>query len=428
MTIYQIWAATIGIFLLIMTWKTKRFTKNMILLKNLPVGHLRWPKVSFIVPACNEEEHIERATQTLLNIDYPNLEIVIVNDRSTDKTGEIAERVAKNDPRMKVIHIKELPAGWLGKVHALEKGIAATKGDWILLADADIHFSKTALKKALTYCETENLDFMTAVPDITTKNSILQMMIAQLFHQATVFFDPRRMNDPKNKTCYGQGAFMLVKRTTYERSEKLEWLRMEAIDDTGLALMMRRAGARMGAVAGKDEIQLEWYPSVRSFVHGVEKNAFAFSQYSLILLSGFLLTITTIFLGFTLAPALSDSILIQAFSVTSMIVYLAAIRSQMKNIMKLKLWQILLFPIAFIALPFVFLRAGLLAIWRNGIIWRGTFYSLDDLKKNQRMKLANLVFDVNPSLNLEIPNLECLDNAIELPDFLKESEKLQTSK
>lgn len=410
MTIFQIWASIVGIFLLVMTWKTNRFTRHMTLLKNLPVGQMNWPKVSFIVPACNEEDYIEKSAHSLLQIDYPNLEVVIVNDRSTDRTGEIVNRIAKEDSRIKVIHIKELPEGWLGKVHALDNGIKATTGDWILLADADINFSKTALKKALTYCADESLDFLTAVPDITTKSSILQMMIAQLFHQATVFFDPRKMNDPKHKTCYGQGAFMLVKRATYEKSERLEWLKMEALDDTGLALMMRRVGARMGAVAGKDEIQLEWYPSVRGFVEGVEKNAFAFSQYSLVLLSGFILTVSAIFLGFTLAPALAESAPVQVFSVACMAIYLLSIRKQMKNIMELRFWQILLFPIAFLALPFVFLRAAILAISRKGIIWRGTFYSLDELKKNQRMKLANLAFDMENKLE------------IEMPDFLVEDE------
>jgi glycosyltransferase involved in cell wall biosynthesis len=384
----------------------------MVLLKNRPAEDAnntldkasKWPKVSFIVPACNEQDYIEKSIKSLLNIDYPNIELVVVNDRSTDQTGVIADRLANNDTRIKIIHIKELPAGWLGKVHALNTGIQATHSDWILLADADIQFNKSALKKALTYCQTENIDFLTAVPDITTKNSILQMMIAQLFHQATVFFDPLRMNDPKNKTCYGQGAFLLLKRSTYEKSEKFEWLKMEAIDDTGLALMMRRAGAKMGAVSGKDEIQLEWYPSIKGFIQGVEKNAFAFSQYSMIILSGFIITVSFIFLGFTLAPALSGSMTVQIFSIFCLGIYLHSIQQQMKNIMALKLWQILLFPIAFITLPFVFLRAAVLAIWRKGIIWRGTFYSLAELKKNQRMKLANLVFDVDakPCVDIQI--------------------------
>ncbi len=400
MHVFQAWTVVTGLFFLFLSWKTRRFTKSLISLKNLP-SHLEqkeatpWPKVSFVIPACNEVATIESAMRSLLNIDYPNLEFILVEDRSSDGTDRIVDRFAFSDSRVKVLHITELPTGWLGKVNALDKGISMTSGDWILLADADVHLATDALKKAVAFSLKERLDFLTVIPEIKTKSFGLKIMIAQLFHQASVFFDPRRINDPSHKACYGQGAFMLLKRSTYEQSEKMEWLKMEVVDDTGLALLMRRAGARMGAVAGQGEVQLEWYPDLKSFIRGMEKNAFAFAQYSLPILCGFILSTFLIFLGFTLSPIESGSWIYEAFSASCLLIYLFSIRKQMRNLMQIRIWSILLFPLSFICLPMIFLRAALLTFKQGGVIWRGTFYSLSELRTHQRMKLANLVFAPN---------------------------------
>ncbi len=427
MILFQIWATISGIILLLLMIKTIRFNFAIESLKDVLIDEENnrtslqknsqalqksaktknshspssWPKISFIVPACNEEQTIKAAAESLLDIDYPNLEIVIVNDRSTDNTGKIADRFAERDSRLKVLHITELPEGWLGKVHALDRGISMTKSEWILLADADIHFNSDAIKKAITYCQNKKIDFLTAVPDIKSKSSSLQILIAQLFHQASLFFSPKRLNDPKQKTCYGQGAFMLLNRAMYDRSEGMQWLRMEVIDDTGLAVMMRRAGARMGAVAGKDEIQLEWYPDVAAYFKGVEKNAFAFCQYNWLILFGLGLTNWLFVLGFSLAPVFSGNSLIQGFCAFSLLGYLGAIYFQMKKLLDLRFWQVCMFPIAVLILPVIFVRAATLSVINKGIYWRGTFYSLVELKRNQRMKLANLVFSIDEDPNEE---------------------------
>jgi len=398
MTLIQGWSIISSFLLLLLTIKTLKFKSSIDSLKDVRVrlpANQNWPKISFIVPACNEGETIRTAAKSLLEIDYPNLEVVMVNDRSIDDTGKIMDQLASEDRRLKVIHIKELPKGWLGKVHALNKGIESTRGEWILLADADIHFNVDAMKKAVTYCHEKSIDFLTAVPDIRSKSPVLQTLIAQLLHQASLFFHPQKLNDPKQRTCYGQGAFMLLRRVVYEKSEGMKWLRMEAIDDTGLAVMMRRAGARMGAVSGKDEISLEWYPGVMAYIKGVEKNAFAFCQYNWFILLGMCVTNWLLVLGFTLAPAKSDCLGIQIFCVFSLASYLLAIRQQMKKLIRLRFSQICFFPVAIMVMPLVFIRAAVLVALNKGIYWRGTFYSIIELKANQRMKLANLIFSID---------------------------------
>jgi len=167
---------------------------------------------------------------------------------------------------------------------------------------------------------------------------------------------------------------------------------MEAVDDTGLAVMMRKAGARMGALAGKDEISLEWYPSLPSYLRGVEKNAFALCQYNWGILLSLCVTNWWFFFGFTWAPWHCTVAWIQWFNGLGLASYYLAIYLQMKNLMQVRLYQVLLFPVAIALLPLIFLRAAALAVLRGGIDWRGTFYPLEELKQNQKMKLLSLVF------------------------------------
>ena len=151
----------------------------------------------------------------------------------------------------------------------------------------------------------------------------------------------------------------------------------------------------MGAVSGRGEIELEWYPNVMGYIKGVEKNAFAFCQYRWSILFVMGLLNWAFVLGFTLIPILSHQLWVQLMSLTCTIAYLTSIHLQMKKILDLKFWQVCFFPLAIISLPIVFLRAATLAKINKGIYWRGTFYSLDELKKNQRMKLTNLIFSID---------------------------------
>src|ERR1700692_565900 len=136
MVIFKLWTIITGVFLLILCWRTRRFTSSLFSLQKQALSPRKeWPRVSIVIPACNEALTIEAAAESLLNVQYPNLEIILVNDRSIDNTGQIMDRLALTDARLKVVHIHDLPEGWLGKVHALSRGLEKTSGEWILLTD-----------------------------------------------------------------------------------------------------------------------------------------------------------------------------------------------------------------------------------------------------------------------------------------------------
>ena len=116
------------------------------------------PSVSVIIPACDEEQGIASALTSVLTLDYPNLEIIVLNDRSSDATPQILDRMAAEDPRLRVIHISELPAGWLGKNHALHLGAAQAKGEYLLFTDADVHMAPDTLRRAAARMQVHQLD------------------------------------------------------------------------------------------------------------------------------------------------------------------------------------------------------------------------------------------------------------------------------
>jgi len=195
------------------------------------------PRVSIIVPARNEEEDIELSLTRLLELDYDNYEVIAVNDRSTDRTGEIMERVALSGSvkgRLRVIHHSELPFGWLGKTHAMWTATNEATGDWLLFTDADVLFKPDSVRRALAYAEAERADHVVLFPQMIMKRPGEYMMIA--FFQTMFMFGhrPWKVADPSTDDHMGVGAFNLVRRQVYDAVGTYERLRMEVLDDMKL--------------------------------------------------------------------------------------------------------------------------------------------------------------------------------------------------
>src|SRR5205814_8508169 len=130
-----------------------------------PASDADCPRISILFAARDEEEKLPAALATLMEIDYPDLEVIAVDDRSQDSTGRILERFAAAHPRLRVVHITQLPAGWLGKPHALQQAYAASTGDWLLFTDADVRFKHDALRRAIALVKARNLEHLTLMGD-----------------------------------------------------------------------------------------------------------------------------------------------------------------------------------------------------------------------------------------------------------------------
>ena len=347
-----------------------------------------WPKLSVIIPACNEAEAIEAATRSRLSDGYPNLEVILVDDRSDDGTGEIIDRLAEADDRVRALHISELPEGWLGKVHALQQGVAAATGEWLLFSDADVHVEPNTLSRSVAYCLERDLDNLAVLPEFWPKTFLLACTFAAFVRHICLAGRLWAVDDPRSRAFAGIGAYMLVRRAAFERTAAFEELRLTVVDDMGLAQMLKESGARCAVVNGRRQVGLHFYRTWDEAARGIEKSilvAFGFSYLRLI-------TVVLTMLWCELSPVVA---LLVGIGVGRPLLWgiglaggaLALLSSLTINRwLRMDLLPAVLFPIGLFGSVFAVTRAAVLAAWRGGHLWRGVLYPNDVLRAGNRLR------------------------------------------
>jgi glycosyltransferase involved in cell wall biosynthesis len=345
-----------------------------------------WPRLSVVIAACNEAATLESAVATILAEDYPDLEILLVDDRSTDGTGALIEAVAARDPRVRAVHVTDLPAGWLGKVHALDAGTRASTGSWVLFTDADVHFAPGALRAAIALVVAEQRDHLVVLPQMES-GTILEESVVDAFGDR--FLRKTRAADigrPGSDAYAGIGAFNLVRRAALDRSDGFAWLRMEVLDDVGLGLVLRRAGARGSFVLGDGAVGLRWYSSMSDMAQGFEKNLFGFvAHYRWDRLAGFVLGT----IAYVLAPAVALATGPAPLRLLGVAALLALVVTSVVAARRTgrRLLPMLLVPIGQLVVAYLVTRSAVTCLRRRGIVWRGTRYPLAALRSEQRVRL-----------------------------------------
>jgi glycosyltransferase involved in cell wall biosynthesis len=340
------------------------------------------PRVSIIVPARNEEEHIRETLIQLLGLDYSNYEIIAVNDRSTDHTGQIMDEIAASPQghcRLKAIHIAELPAGWLGKTHAMWTAGQQASGDWLLFTDADVRFKPDSVRRAIAYAEAERADHVILFPRMIMKRPGERMMIA--FFQALFVFGhrPWKVADPKASDHMGVGAFNLVRRSVYDAIGTYRALRMEVLDDMKLGKVVKNAGFAQRNVFGEDLISLRWAKGAFGIVNNLTKNFFAVLSFqwprtvACIVGLGFLNLGP--FLGVWMAHGWARVPYAVALASLFLIYYGMSSRSAVPA------YYFFLHPVSTSLFMYTLLRSMIHTFSNDGIVWRGTKYPLEELRK-----------------------------------------------
>jgi len=342
-------------------------------------------RVSIVVPARNEAEHIEPALRSLLALDYPDYEVIAVNDRSTDATGEIMRRVAADSSdRLRVIEISELPPGWMGKTHAMWRAAQQASGEWILFTDADVIFRPDALRRAVAYADAEQADHLVLFPTHVLKTFGERMMIG--FFQALFIFGhrPWKVADPKTKDHMGIGAFNLVRRSVYEAVGTYQALRLQVIDDMKLGEIIKLRGYRQRNVFGRDLLRLWWAKGALGVVDNLSKNFFALLHFSPKRAVGaiFLLLFLNLvpFVGLALAHRGARVPFAVAVAVIALVYLGQSWYSEVKT------WFFIFHPVSTLMFAYIVLRSMVLTLHRGGVMWRGTLYPLDELKSGMAIK------------------------------------------
>ena len=242
----------------------------------------RTPFVSVLVPARNEEGRVLAACiGSILSQDYRRFEIIAVNDRSTDATGAILHAIAKADARLRVLDGTEPPPGWLGKPHALQQALAASKGEWVLATDADMIFERQALRTALAYAFEHNYDAVTLIPHIVCL-TFWERVFLPIFGWFMLMAAPvHRVNDPRTREAMGVGGFFLVRREWLQRIGEYRALRAEVAEDLRTAELLKQAGARLRIEYAPTLISTRMQPTFGEIWEGFTKNLFAGTKFSL---------------------------------------------------------------------------------------------------------------------------------------------------
>jgi hypothetical protein len=348
-------------------------------------------RLSVIVPARNEEENVGAGLHSLLRSKDVDLEVIAIDDRSEDRTGAIMEAFQHEQRapgvRYMVEHIGELSSGWLGKPHAMARGAARAAGEWLLFTDADVVFAEDALALALAYIERDGGDHLLVVPTVVARSAGERMMLP--FLHVLSIWGPRlwRIADASARDAVGVGAFNLMRRATYERVGGWERLRMEVIEDVSMGVVIKRAGFHSRVVTGRNLARIRWAHGARGVVTNLTKNVFAGFRFRMGLMAAGTAATAVIclvpFAGIIMGLACDREFLWPGLvSLTAIAALYWRYRRSADTGGAIPMLWLATFPVAALVFIYAMMRSTALTLMRGGVEWRGTFYSLRELREH----------------------------------------------
>ena len=343
-----------------------------------PADGANLPKISILVAARDEARKLPEALASFLAIDYPNYEVVAVNDRSTDETRNILDAAAREHMNLKVVHLESLPEGWLGKPHALQQAYDHSAGEWLIFTDADVYFAPDLLRLAIALTLANRWDHLTLLGRAEMFRFFEKITMTFFGFGFVIGTRPWQAHNPKSRGYLGVGAFQMVRRSSYEAMGTHRKLRMEVIDDMKLGKLIKEAGFASGAARAGERVSVHWHDGVRNIVRGTTKNFFATSGFSvprtlfrifgLLLMCVFPVCAVAFMHGWALA-----------FDVIAIALPVIAHGEAAREFGESRLWGLSL-PIGALIFVWMLGRSMVVTLRQGGIEWRGTFYPLKDLK------------------------------------------------
>ncbi len=347
------------------------------------------PLVSIIVPARDEEQNIRSCVQSLLEQDYGNYEVIVVDDGSTDGTEAILDELTRSHPngkRLWVLRLRDLPADWAGKPHAIHSGVQEAQGSWLLFTDADTWHAPNALRSAMTQALDEKADLFTlgSTQDLPTFWDRVLMPMAYL--GISMLYPPRLVNNPNSPLAIANGQYILIRRSVYDQlgGYARPELRGTLLDDRDLAQVAKSNGFRLRFVNALGLVHVRMYQNFSAIWRGWRKNAYLGNRGGLafVLLELFGLPMITIvpFLLPLLArsirpkqgPALSmsEAVTATALELTPLLAY----RIWLNRSLNVPWYYAFTHPIAGAVFEGILGQSMLYILSGKGVDWRGRRY------------------------------------------------------
>ncbi len=343
-----------------------------------PLPDSALPSISLLFSARNEAEKMPEALRSMLALDYPTYEIIAVDDRSTDGTGEILREFSLGCKHLRTVRVETLPAGWLGKPHGLQTAYERSSGEWLVFTDADVQFHPAALRRAVSLALERKWDHVTLFPRMEMHGIGEKIVISYFSLGGYAFSRAWSVPERESRAYVGVGAFQLVRRSAYQALGTHRRLAREVVDDMKLGKLVKEAGFVSGVALSGEGVRLRWQAGVRNIIQGTEKNFFA--------VTGFRLGMTVIYVGFFLLLSLVPFLaLVLARGWALAFAGIAAgcavlVQAWVARLTGASPLYGLTHPLGAVVVCFMLARSTALTLWNRGIYWRGTFYPLDDLR------------------------------------------------
>lgn len=342
------------------------------------------PLLVVIVPARNEEGKIGPCLRSLAGQDYGNVRVLAVDDRSVDATGAEMEAIAaQHRGRVEVLHVRELPPGWLGKTHAMARAaerVLDMGAAVLLFTDGDVVFTPEILRRSLAAMQEMEADHFVTLPTTVTRSAGESMMLTCLHVLGLLAVRPWRVPRAGTKDAVGVGAFNMISREAYVRTGGFAGMPMEVVEDLTLGRRVKLLGMRQCVAYAPGAVTVHWAAGLWGVLHGMTKNMFAVFEFRPERLLAGAMGLAVFLVGPFVLLAVPGARLPALFAVTGIagMYWLVGRRSLLSP------GWVAGAPVAGVLLMYSMLRSMVVTLRAGGVTWRGTFYPLAELRSAAR--------------------------------------------
>ncbi len=352
------------------------------------------PFVSILVPARNEEGKIARCLDSLLKQDYPNFELIVIDDRSTDKTGEIIEDFARRDSRITFVKGKDAPAGWIGKCNALAHAVGYASGEYYVFTDADTYHEPNSIRDSISYAVENKADLVSFVP-LQELGSAWERLVMPVLLSSFLNGDPfHSVNDPEAKRAYAYGQYILCRRSSYLAVGGHQSVRDEIVEDHAIGRVFKEKGYKILVADGKTLYSVRMYTDFTSLWQGWTKNLYSLIDSSvpnlilILLMINMTVTVPYVQLVLVASRALSgdvspnlqlmESLVAIQFAVLA--VWWRVTQEHRAGVNWLGYFQL---PLGGLAVTALYVHAAYLVLSGSNVNWKGRQYRVNTSKTIQ---------------------------------------------